>query len=158
MILLVRVDDRLLHGQVLCAWVPHTGADLLVVVSDEAREDTLRTAVMDACGEDGLKVIVRGIKEVLRENEQGDFKDFRGMLVVNDLRDALMLYEGGLRFASLNIGNVHHNDGGRKVSRSVILSRGDEEIIERLFSLGVEIDIRDMPAASPVPYEKSSSI
>lgn len=158
MILLVRVDDRLLHGQILCAWVPFVKADLLVVISDEARGDEIKTAVMSACAEEGLKVIVRGVKEAVSENERGVFKDARGLIVVNDLADAMRLYEGGLRFASLNIGNVHHSEGGRKLSRSVALNRTDEEIIERFSSLGVEIDIRDLPTAMPVAYERGHSV
>jgi len=66
----------------------------------------------------------------------------------------MRLYEGGFRFSSLNIGNVHHGDGGRKISLSVILNGEDEKLMERFESLGVKIDVRDVPTAEPVPHKK----
>ena len=41
MVILVRVDDRLLHGQIICSWVPYLKADSLIVCSDEAASDKL---------------------------------------------------------------------------------------------------------------------
>ena len=152
--LFVRVDDRLLHGRVICAWVPFVKADLLIVVSDEAATDSLRMAVMEACADDGLKVIVRSVQDIVSGDYGGNSGDGRGMLVVGSLKDAMRLYEGGFRFSSLNIGNVHHGDGGRKISLSVILNGEDEKLMERFESLGVKIDVRDVPMAEPVPYKK----
>ncbi|MBI5599314.1 MAG: PTS sugar transporter subunit IIB [Deltaproteobacteria bacterium] len=155
MILLVRVDDRLLHGQVIGAWVPFLRANLLVVASDEAAGDAMRASVMSACGDEGLKVTVRTIKELSGGRGEEDFAAERGIVVVGDLRDAMRLYEGGFRFTSLNIGNVHHHNGsGRKVTSSVMLSGEDEDIIERLEGLGVGIDIRSLPSAEPAVYKK----
>src|SRR3990172_1044933 len=127
MIVLVRVDDRLLHGQVLAAWVPFTKADVLVVVSDEAASDS------------ALK---------------GAFAKDRVMFIVNCLKDAMRLYEEGFKFASLNIGNIHHKTNGRVVTRSVILDDEDEFAIERFEGMGVNIDIRDIPTKPAVPYAR----
>ncbi len=155
MILLVRVDDRLLHGQLLSSWIPFMKADMLVVVSDEVAKDSLRKAIIRECGDESLKVVIKGVREVVREINCGDFRDVRAILVVASLRDAMRLYEEGLTFSSLNLGNIHHRDGGgRMLCPSVILNREDEEIIEKLKRLGVNIDIRDLPTRTPVPYIK----
>ncbi len=154
MILLVRVDDRLLHGQVLGAWVPFMDADFLIIASDESASDSFRTAVMSACGDQHLRVLIKRIEDVMDEVEEEDLREARGILIVSDLKDAMRLYDKGLRFTSLNIGNIHHSNDGRRLSRSVIINREDEEIIERFESFGVEIDIRDIPTRPPVPYEK----
>lgn len=155
MLLLVRVDDRLLHGQVLGAWVPKLKAELLVVASDEAARDSFRTAVMEACSGEGLRVEVRTVEDTIRTHVDNDAKALRTILVVGELKDARRLYDGGIVFNSLNIGNIHHSlEGCRKLTHSVVIDPGDDEIIEGFEARGVEIDIRDLPAKAQTPYVK----
>lgn len=152
MIQLVRVDDRLLHGQTLYAWVPFIKADAVVIASDVLDSGVLRSAVKYADTGGELRVIVKKVDDVVKEVATKRLVNSRVMLVVSDLRDAMRLYKLRVMFDSLNIGNVHHMDGGRKVSPSVILNKEDEQIIEEFESLGVEIDIREIPASSSVSY------
>lgn len=150
---MVRVDDRLLHGQIICAWVPHIKADALVVASDEAAGDDLVSEIISSCAHNGLKVVVEGIEEAAKDVNSGTYEASRVIIILGDLKDALRLYEQGMRFSSLNIGNIHHQDqGSRRLSPSVIVNDEDDEIIERLTSLGVDIDIRDVPGGSSVKY------
>jgi mannose/fructose/N-acetylgalactosamine-specific phosphotransferase system component IIB len=157
MIKLVRVDDRLLHGQTLYAWVPFVKADLVVVASDKVDCDAFARVAMRACSDRKLRVIVKRVKEVAKELGKESLANSRIVLIVSNLRDAMMIYNEGLRFTSLNIGDVHHMAQGRRMSRSVILNRGDEEIIEEFERLGVAIDIRDIPTSPPVPYQRGYS-
>lgn len=154
MLTLVRVDDRLLHGQIICAWVPFVKADSLVVASDEAAGDTLISEIIESCGCKGLNVNVRKIDDAVKCVKRTE-KD-RIILIVGNLADAMRVYEQGLRFTTLNLGNIHHEDSGRKITPSVIVNREDEEIIGKFRSLGVSIEIRDVPASSSSPYPESS--
>lgn len=152
MIILVRVDDRLLHGQIICSWVPHLKADALIVASDDAAGDTLTNQIMQACACNELSVIVLKLDETAeRLREAAKAGCGRVILIVGEIKDAMRLYESGICFTSLNLGNVHH-DGGRAITASVILNAEDEECIERFESFGIAIDIRDVPARAPVAY------
>jgi mannose/fructose/N-acetylgalactosamine-specific phosphotransferase system component IIB len=157
MIKLVRVDDRLLHGQTLYAWVPFVKADLVVVASDEVDCNAFARAVLSAYSDRKLRVIVKRVKEAVKELGKESLANSRVVLIVSDLRDAMRIYNEGLRFTSLNIGDVHHMAKGRRVSRSVMLNKGDEEIIEEFERLGVTIDIRDIPSSPSVPYQRGFS-
>jgi PTS system mannose-specific IIB component len=150
MVVLVRVDDRLLHGQVICSWVPHIRATTLVVASDEAAGDRLQSEIMECCGYEGLRVRVESIADAIAEALGSGVE--RLMLVVRDLKDAMRLYEGGIRFSRLNIGNIHHEDHGRRLSPSVMLDLADEEVLGRFKAMGVEIEIRDVPTGGRAPY------
>lgn len=154
MVILVRVDDRLLHGQVICSWVPFIKADSLVVASDEAASDMLVSEIISACGCDGLGVYVKSVADAVRclgGDKGGEFG--RVMLVVGELKDAMRLFELGMKFTSINLGNIHHDDdGGRMITPSIIVNREDEEILRRLRSLGVGIEIRDVPRNEPREY------
>jgi len=153
MIILVRVDDRLLHGQIICSWVPYLKADALIVASDNAAGDMLTNQIMQACSCDELSVNVMKLDDAVKCarssacNGQG-----RVILIVGNIRDALRLHDAGVDFTSLNLGNVHHEEGGRVVTESVILNREDDEYIGRLESDGVTIDIRDIPERPPVKH------
>ncbi len=157
MILLTRVDDRLLHGQVLGAWVPFIKADLLLVASDDAAADSFKSAVMRACGDCDLEVDVRGIDDATKAILNGEYDLPRVVLVLGDLKDAMRLYEKGFQFPSINIGNIHHSSDGRKLCMSVSVDALDDDILEKLSANGVKIDIRDLPTRPPTKYEKRSA-
>jgi len=152
MISLVRVDDRLLHGQIICAWVPYVEANALIVASDEVASNGLVREIMGACACDELKVTVLKVDDAVLELRKNSGGDDRVILVFANLTDAMRFYEQGVKFKTLNIGNIHHAPGGRNISPSVIVDRQDEEIMERFVALGVVIDIRDVPAKEPILF------
>lgn len=152
MVIMVRVDDRLLHGQIICSWVPHTKADSLVVASDEAAGDDLVKEIISSCAHKDLDVEVVGVEEAVSEVLEGCFDKSKVIIIVGNLQDAMRLYEDGMRFTTLNIGNLHHEQDGHMITPSVIVNPRDEEIIERFMSIGVEIDIRAVPRSPAVTF------
>ena len=152
MVILLRVDDRLLHGQIICSWVPYTRADYLLVASDEAASDCLVSEIISACGSSELGVLVKSLADTVSYLNREADPAARFMLVVGELRDAMSLYEMGLNFTSINLGNIHHEDDGRVITPSIIVNSGDEEILRKLRSSGVTIEIRDVPRNEPREY------
>ena len=144
MVILIRVDDRLLHGQIICSWVPFIKADSLVVASDEAASDSLVSEIISACGCNELSVIVKSVADTAAYLN-GEAVSSRVMLVVGELRDAMRLYDLGMKFSSINLGNIHHEDDGRVITPSIIVNREDEAHLRRFRDLGVSIEIRDIP-------------
>jgi len=154
MITLIRVDDRLLHGQIVCAWVPFVRANALIIASDEAAGDSLVKEIMASCCYEGLSVEVESIDEVVRHVSSGGDGGPRTILVVGEIKDAMRIYEAGMKFETLNIGNIHHGENGRMLSPSVIINSEDESILDRFEKLGVRIDIRDVPTGVAVVYSR----
>jgi D-glucosaminate-specific PTS system IIB component len=152
MVILIRVDDRLLHGQIICSWVPFIKADSLVVASDEAASDSLVSEIISACGCDGLSVSVKSVADTVAFLNGDGGAQQRVMLVVGELRDAMRLYELGMKFSSINLGNIHHEDDGRAITPSIIVNSEDEEILRRFRAMGVSIDIRDIPRNDSKEY------
>lgn len=152
MVILIRVDDRLLHGQIICSWVPFIKADSLVVASDEAASDSLVSEIISACGCNELSVIVKSVADTVAYLNGEGGAQARVMLVVGDLRDAMRLYEQGMKFSSINLGNIHHEDDGRVITPSIIVNSEDEAVLRRLQDLGVSIEIRDIPKNESMEY------
>lgn len=145
MVILIRVDDRLLHGQIICSWVPFIKADSLVVASDEAASDSLVSEIISACGCNELSVIVKSVADTVAYLNGDGGAEARVMLVVGELSDAMRLYELGMKFSSINLGNIHHEDNGRVITPSIIVNSEDEAVLRRLRDMGVSIEIRDIP-------------
>lgn len=156
-LVLVRIDDRLLHGQVITAWVPFLTADSLIVACDEAYENSLMRNFITSLGQDGLRVSVRRVRDACMDIKTEQLAGQRVILILSCLEDALKVYDGGIRFSSLNIGNLHHEISGRRLAPSVIINSDDEGILDKLEGLGVAIDIRDIPTRAAVPYRATQS-
>ncbi|CAG0971345.1 PTS system, mannose-specific IIB component [Gammaproteobacteria bacterium] len=152
MVILIRVDDRLLHGQIICSWVPFVKADSLLVASDEAASDALVSEIISACGCNELSVMVKSVADTATYLNGGDGGQERVMLVVGELRDAMRLYDLGMRFSSINLGNIHHEDDGRAITPSIIVNGEDEALLRRFRELGVSIEIRDIPRNESKEY------
>ena len=96
MLALIRVDDRLVHGQVTTTWVPYIKAGALLVASDEVAASKLRTDAIGCCAFSGLKIVIKSVTEAITEAVlNGDFAEPETILLVSGLADAIRLYDGG---------------------------------------------------------------
>jgi PTS system mannose-specific IIB component len=155
MVSLIRVDDRLVHGQVTTTWVPYLKADTILVASDEVASDRMRSGAIGCCAFKGLKIIVKDIAASVEAAASVGLASKTVILLVSGLKDAMRLYEGGLEFKALNIGNIHDTNGDcRTITPSICIDAEDELILERFESLGVAIDLRDVPKGSSGVFKK----
>ena len=150
MVVLVRVDDRLVHGQVVATWVPHVRADTIIVASDEAAGSRIRSMAIGSCGYQGLCIVVKPVGEAVSTALGDGFGGSRMILLVGGLSDAMRLYEHGLSFTDLNVGNIHHDAGGRRITPSVTLNADDEGLLDSFDELGVRVDFRSVPTSRPL--------
>lgn len=152
---LIRVDDRLVHGQITTTWVPYLKADSLLVASDEVAADRLRTDAIECCAFSGLSISIKSVAGVIESCGDEESAEAKTILLVAGLNEAMRLYDGGVEFTSLNVGNIHHGSGEcRELTPSICIDSTDEELLERFVEMGVEIDLRDVPTSNPGPFNK----
>lgn len=151
---LVRIDSRLIHGQILEAWVPHTGATLLVVLNDEAAASDLTRSIMAMCVPSTIRVIVAKVSEAAALQVRPDLDGASTIVLVATPRDALAVHEAGLRFDRLNLGNLHFAPGKRQVSACVSLGDEDREALAALEARGVTVEAQAVPRERPKPYRE----
>lgn len=150
MISLVRVDNRLIHGQVVEAWLPRLRAERVVVADDEADQSPLVRAAMGLAVPAHVEVLI----EPLRDVRYGDLAadDRRTLVLLRDVDAALTAKERGLKLTQLNLGNVHFSPGRRKVSPSVFLSQEELDRLKMLVDEGVEVEARGVPTDARVEF------
>ena len=88
MISLVRVDDRLIHGQITVGWVPYLQASRVIVVNDRLAVDPVLTAIVKAGGTTEIRIDVQGVAEAVSRFEAGDFEQGRVIVLFESLGDA----------------------------------------------------------------------
>jgi len=141
-----RVDDRLIHGQVVVAWGHHLRPRRIWVVDDaSAASDWERDLLADAAP--GVEVKVVAVAEGIRIHSEEAAAEGPALLLVRDLRTALALVEGGATVAVLNLGGLHYAPGRTKVNDYLYLDAEDRARCRRLLELGVKLEVQDVPAA-----------
>jgi mannose/fructose/N-acetylgalactosamine-specific phosphotransferase system component IIB len=153
-IALVRVDNRLVHGQVLEAWVPALAVQAILVADDEVAGNPLARAAMGLAIPRKLVFQVARVADVaamLRPGGTGAPAP-RTLLLVRDVRDAVALHEQGVALGHLNLGNVHFSFGREQVTPTVHLDAAEIEALRALAASGIEIEGRAVPAEVPIPF------
>jgi len=144
-LVLVRVDCRLIHGQVVETWVPHTGANCLLVANDELAGNPFLRSVMEMAVPQDIHVVFCRVDEVGRSLTEIDRKGEKAILLCATSRDALAIFQCGVRFSTLNIGNLHYAAGKVEIAPSVFFSREDFDAVHCFSHLGVAVTVRSTP-------------
>ena len=101
---LLRIDSRLLHGQVATSWAKTTKVDRILVVSDDVAKDNLRKTLIMQAAPPGVKANVLTISKMLRIYYDSRFDFINAMILVENPVDAIRLISGGIKVSSVNIG------------------------------------------------------
>lgn len=141
----VRIDNRLIHGQVVEAWVPHVGAKTILVVNDELAQDFLQQEIMSLAIPRAVESVFLSVEQLVRDNHLQGGKRDGVLLLFSSCLDVRRAVEMGLQLNLLNIGNLHYSTGKKQISSSVALGPEDESCLRYLLEQGVEFDFRCVP-------------
>lgn len=150
MIVLVRVDNRLLHGQILEAWVPRLHVQKVVIADDVAARNPLALAAMTLCVPPELPIEVKPVAEIDYAALAADRS--RTLLLVREVADLSRAQAAGLTAQlapTLNVGNVHFAPGRHPVTASVFLGAPELQALRSLEGEGFAIEARAIPAEPP---------
>lgn len=144
-VVLVRIDCRLIHGQIIQAWVPETKADCLVLANDATAEDEIQRSIMKVSVPEEIDVAILPVEDAARQLSNGYWGNRRIILILADCQDSLKIYKAGVKFKDLNLGNLHFSENKKQVTGSVALDISDVHCLNELSELGVSIEIRSAP-------------
>ena len=102
-IVLFRVDDRFVHGQILQGWLPSTRAQELFIANDALAQDDVQKMIMECAIPYNVKIVIDTVDEVARLLKTEEVSDIRRIVIVDTPVDALRLIRAGVRFGSLNL-------------------------------------------------------
>jgi PTS system mannose-specific IIB component/fructoselysine and glucoselysine-specific PTS system IIB component len=146
--LLHRVDDRLIHGQVVVAWGARLRPRRIWVVDDASAGSPWERDLL-ASAAPGVEVRVVTVAEAVAGHAAEGAAEGGAFLLVRDLKTGLALVEAGIAIRSLNLGGIHYAPGRSKVNEYIYLDPEDRERARSLMARGVDLQVQDVPAARP---------
>ena len=141
---LVRIDNRMLHGQVAVTWSHHAGANLILVANDDASEDTVRQNLMDMAAPAGMATRYFSIQKTIDVIQKASPAQ-KIIMVVETPQDVLRLAKGGVPFTKVNVGNMHFSEGKNQIHKTVSVDDGDIAAFRELSAMGIECTIQRVP-------------
>ena len=145
-IALVRIDNRLVHGQILEAWVPFIKAKCIIVVNDNAAADFYCETVIRMAVPSEIEVIISTVEEFAKTYNFAHNGGKKTIVLFGNIADVVRAYNLGFHFDKLNIGNIYNEEYKICHAPSVFLC--DNEIIDIIKLLendGVIIEVRRVP-------------
>lgn len=153
-IVMTRIDNRLVHGQVGMTWVNALDCNLVLVANDEVATDEVQQNLMEMVLPDTVESRFFGIDYTINviENASDDQYIF---MVVRNLQDVVKLIEGGVPITEVNIGNLHFSEGKEKITPQIAIDEADKKSLLRLKALDVDVNTKQVPTATSIDiYEK----
>ncbi|KAA1047987.1 PTS galactosamine transporter subunit IIB [Pseudocitrobacter sp. 73] len=144
-ILLTRIDNRLVHGQVGVTWTSTIGANLLVVVDDEVAGDDIQQKLMGMTADTyGFGIRFFSIEKTI--NVIGKAAPHQKIfLICRTPATVRKLVEGGVPLKEVNVGNMHFSEGKRQISNKVYINDQDLEDLQFIKNKNINVFIQDVP-------------
>jgi len=143
-ILLTRIDNRLIHGQVGMTWTNTLGANVVIVANDEIASNEVQQNLMDMALPESAESRFFTLEKTIRIIHKAAPRQ-KIFIVVRTPQDALTLVEGGVPIDKINVGNLHYEEGKEQISKTVSVDDKDIETFKKLNEKGVELDVRGIP-------------
>ncbi|MFB6496411.1 PTS system mannose/fructose/N-acetylgalactosamine-transporter subunit IIB [Bacillus haynesii] len=147
-IVLARIDDRFIHGQVLTRWVKIHAADRIIVVSDEVAQDEMRKTLILSVAPSNVKASAVSISKMAKAFHSPRYEDTTAMLLFENPGDIVSLIEAGVPIETVNVGGMRFENNRRQITKSVSVTEKDIKAFEQLQELGVKLELRQLPSDS----------
>jgi PTS system mannose-specific IIB component/fructoselysine and glucoselysine-specific PTS system IIB component len=150
-IALYRIDDRLIHGQVVVGWGQQLKVEFIVLVDDVVRASPWEQDLYRMGVPPNIEVITVSKTEAAARLPEWDAESRVGIVVAGDIATLAALTENCHQVKRINVGGLHQRPGRRERLRFVYLSDAEADELKRLAARGIEITAQDVPTARAVP-------
>ncbi len=150
MIKLLRVDDRLLHGQVAFTWTRALGVDCILIANDEIINDEFKRMTIGLAKPQGVKLVIKNLKDSVQAINSGKTDQYKLLIVTDSIRDAAFLASNSKVINNINLGGIRAGDNTKMISKAINISENDALIIRKLVEEGIEVEIRQVPTETKI--------
>jgi mannose/fructose/sorbose-specific phosphotransferase system IIB component len=145
-ITLVRIDDRLIHGQIVEGWLKTIEVDHIMVISDYVAGDKMQQILLNMAAPNNIKVTSFSVADGAKKLKEEAFKNDSVLVLVSSPRDILALLNLGVKFQSVNVGGMHYAQGKKQLLRNLSVNDQDIESFNNISRMGVELEGRVLPS------------
>lgn len=141
----IRVDDRLIHGQVATMWTNNLGVNRIMVINDEVANNPTQKSVLRMAAPANVATSIITRETAIKNIKSDKYKGQNVLILVKSPLDLERLIEEGLDIRSFNLGNVSSKSNSRVIRPSVSLTEEEISSVRRMLDTGVEITAQMTP-------------
>ena len=141
----VRIDERLIHGQVAGIWSTSLDTQRIVVINDEAAADPLQKSSLRMAAPTTMRLSVLTVEEAAKNVQSGKYGRQRIFLLFKNPTDVLRYLEAGGKLETVNVGNMSYKQGTREVTKSIQVLEAEEAVFESIAGKGIKITAQLVP-------------
>ncbi len=151
---LYRIDDRLIHGQVVVGWGQPLDLNFIVLVDDEVAGSDWEQELYRMGVPEEMEVYFESVESAIERLPDYIRDERKGLLLTGDIETMTRLVKGAGSIRGINLGGIHHRAGRVQRLRYLFLSREEEAALRSLASGGVSVTAQDVPAARPLSLDE----
>ena len=144
MIKLLRVDHRLLHGQVAFSWTNSVKADCILVASDTVVNDDIWKTTLKLGKPSGVKLVIKNMQDSIEAINSGVTDKYNLLVVVQTIDDAYTLAKNCRQIKSINLGGTLNKAEYTQISKQIFVSANQIALLNELIDMGLEVEARQL--------------
>ncbi|MBU8921943.1 MAG: PTS sugar transporter subunit IIB [Bacteroidales bacterium] len=149
MIIVLRIDDRLIHAQVVIGWGRSVKPDRIVIADDDVAANEWEKQLYTSASPD-FRVSILSIARAFEQIDGGVFDKEKIILLVRGPKDAMRLLEMGLDLDEVNVGGMHFSEGREKLLDNIYLDPDERDTLREMVKKGITLEARALPDSEKV--------
>ena len=141
----VRIDDRLVHGQVATTWIKKYEIEQVIVINDLLANDPVQKSVLEMTAPQGIRILLFGVDKFTEVYKNNPIKR-KTMLIYTNPEDVYRNLKAGVKIPYLNVGGMKQVLNKEKLTKAVAVDEKDKMDFKEIMNLGVNVEIQMIPA------------
>jgi PTS system mannose-specific IIB component len=142
----VRIDDRLIHGQIVQGWLKVVEVNKILLISNEVAEDKMQQILLSMAMPSNVKLVIKNIKDASYELSNDVYDKDKLMILFSNPQDIVKVLENGVKFKSVNVGGMHFSHGKTQILKNLSVDKQDVISFLKLIKNNIELESRILPS------------
>jgi PTS system mannose-specific IIB component len=147
---LVRIDDRLIHGQIVIAWSKAIPVERIVVIDDQTAHNLIHKILLETVSPPGVGLSIFDVTQGIQWLRKNCFPEEKVLLLVTKPATILALVESGLGISKVNVGGMSFSPGKTQLTKTVAIDDTDKHAFKELHKRGITLQIQIVPTDIPL--------
>lgn len=149
----IRVDDRLIHGQVATRWATGLKVNRIMIIDDAVVVNETEKSILRMAAPAGVNTSILQFEKALANIKNGNYAGQRVMLVVKSPVILVKMMEAGINLLPVNIGNMSNRPGTTQYKKSISMTEDEKAAVEKLLQSGIKVTAQMVPDEPDVSIE-----
>lgn len=152
MIVMTRIDYRLLHGQVAFAWTNNLSANAILIANDDVAKDSFRKKTLQLAKPDSAKLIFKTIDDSIEAIMSGVTDKYRVFIIVENIHDAYRLAKRLPQIKLIDLGLANKKEGSKNIAKSVYVTPEETDLLTELEDNGTQVLVKQAPGDPDIKF------